>query len=146
MEEFRLAVIDFPSPHSERDSSIEAQYKEIEQKILEDTNKMASMNMFNADTNTTSLNSGKKSKKKKKKKKKKKEKLQLFIETCLYSNDSEAIFTNARRRIRRILRTNQSGPLLLERRLKLYEWVFSSKEDVLVTSLVTKFEQASVSS
>ena len=145
MEEFRLAVIDFPSPHSERDSSIEAQYKEIEQKILEDTNKMASMNMFSADTNNTSSNSGKKGKKKKKKKKKK-EKLQLFIETCLYSNDSEAIFTNARRRIRRILRTNQSGPLLLERRLKLYEWIFSSKEDVLVTSLVTKFEQASVSS
>ena len=145
MEEFRLAVIDFPSPHSERDSSIEAQYKEIEQKILEDTNKMASMNMFNADTNNSSPNSGKKGKKKKKKKRKK-EKLQLFIETCLYSNDSEAIFTNARRRIRRILRTNQSGPLLLERRLKLYEWIFSSKEDVLVTSLVTKFEQASVSS
>ena len=144
MEEFRLAVIDFPSPHSERDSSIEAQYKEIEQKILEDKNKMASMNMFSADTNNTSPK-GKKGKKKKKKKKKK-EKLQLFIETCLYSNDSEAIFTNARRRIRRILRTNQSGPLLLERRLKLYEWIFSSKEDVLVTSLVTKFEQASVSS
>ena len=71
MEEFRLAVIDFPSPHSERDSSIEAQYKEIEQKILEDKNKMASMNMFSADTNNTSPK-GKKGKKKKKKKKKKK--------------------------------------------------------------------------
>jgi len=147
LEEFRLAIYEFPTPHSERDTKIEYHERAVALKKNELTQKFNMLNNnINNPTQNNSLLLSSKTKKKKKKKKMKAEIQQLFMETCTYSSDHESVLTNARRRILHILQTNQEGPKALEKRFAKYEWIFSNKEENKLNSLLKKISLASISS
>ena len=151
LEEFRLAIREFPTAHSERDVQIESEKRRIELELEERRNSSVGGEGGERDGDgirsyVASSSSSSKKKKKKKKKNKKEETLQLYLDTCTYSTEHEAILTNAKRRIKNILKTNVSGPNMLEKRMKKFEWLFHLDEDVRVEKLTKRFEQVAVQS
>jgi hypothetical protein len=151
LEEFRLAIREFPTAHSERDMQIESEKRRIELELEEKRNSSVGGGGRGGERDGDGIrsyvaSSSSSKKKKKKKKKKKEETLQLYLDTCTYSTEHEEILTNAKRRIKNILKTNVSGPNMLEKRMKKFEWLFHLDEDVRVEKLTKRFEQVAVQS
>ena len=122
VEEFRYASSDFPSAHSERDTRIDNLATEAPT-TMGARSSSAGNNVLFQNKNAAAASA------------KKQPLTPIYMSVCGYSSGVEPVLINAKQRISRVLKSNQSGPKRLEQCLQRFQWLFDNKEDALVERL-----------